>query len=349
MNRNATVRATAVFSMFAGVVALGACWSAKIDLSSETGGNDSGAAGASGSSGAAETSAICFADAGLVDGEGFSGLMPNWCGAAPGAPLAFSSPADVTAAITGTWFDCDNDDFFSVLQTPLNGVQLTTDGHISALNVDGDSKLADLSDFTLFYGAAGSSGINPEGSNPPLATASYAIVDASATLGAGTFQMRITASDGTIEQAQILVYASPARVKLVLDNTSVSLVRPVSLQYRAGICAPAFPGGTPAPQGTVIPLAGFPAGRWIWCGGGGIPAFGYGFDLNGDGAAFALDIDSSGNFVAGVDGGVISQWIPLGYSYPYTESVGTCPAAFAVINSTTNAAPGGFYQPIPPQ
>jgi hypothetical protein len=103
--------------------------------------------------------------------------------------------------------------------------------------------------------------------------------------------MRITALDGTIEQAQILVYDSPARVKLVLDDTSVSLVRPVSLQYRAGICSPAFPGGTPVPAGKAIPLAAFPAGRWIWCGGGGIPSFGYGFDLNGDGAAFALDID----------------------------------------------------------
>jgi hypothetical protein len=350
MNPNAMGRATAVFSVVAGVAGLGGCWSAKIDLSSEATENDGGAAIATpGSSGSSSATAAheCFADAGLVDGTGYSGLVPSWCGDAPGAPLAFPSPADVTAAVPGTWIDCDDPNFFSVLAGPVNGVQITSDGHIESLYVDGETKLANPGDFTPFSGSAGSSGFSPESTNAALAMATYAIVDSSATLGAGTFQMRITGSDGSIEQAQILVWGSPDRIKLVLGNESVTLVRAVSFQYRAGVCSPAFSGGTAMQQGG-SPFAGLSAGRWIWCGGEGIPAFSYGFDMQDDGGALQLGIDWSGNFVA-ADGGGLVQWPLLQYPQPLPPNVSTCPAALEIVNPEPIAGPLGFYQPIPPQ
>jgi hypothetical protein len=367
MNRNTMGRATACFSVVAGVVSLGACWSARIDLSSERTGSDggaaistSGASGASGSGGGATPSPTCYADAGLVDGGGYSGIMPSWCGDAPGTLLAFSSPADATAAVAGTWFDCDNNSFFSVLATPVvDGIEITTDGHINSLNIDGETKLANPSDFTAYYGAAGSTGYNPEWKNAQFASVSYVIVDASATLGAGTFQMRITGADGSIEQAQILVYSGPDRIKLVLDNQSVTLVRAVSFQYRAGICSSAFTGGTVLPP-DAFPLKGLAPGRWIWCGGEGSPTFGYGFDLADDGTAGEIDVDSTGSLVPlALDGGTLVPYFsnfdagaflnPYGGLQGGTANLGTCPAALGILDSTTNASAGGFYQPIPPQ
>jgi hypothetical protein len=363
MNPNAMSRSTAVLSLIAGAAGLGACWSAKIDLTGDDGGaaiSSSGSSGAGGSSGATAPPAACYADAGLVDGAEYSGIEPSWCEDAPAALVAFASPADLTAAIAGTWFDCDNNNFFSVLTTPVvDGVEITSDGHIDSLNVDGETKLANQSDFTAYFGSSSQSGYDPESKNVPFAMASYVIVDASATLGAGTYQMRITGADGSIEQAQILVYSGPDRIKLVLDNQSVTLVRAVSFRYRAGICSPGFAGGRPVTAGA-FPLAGLAPGRWIWCGGEGEPTFGYGFDEQDDGTAVELDVDSTGNLVpialprGKLAPDVVISDAGVAVTLPYglqgsTASVGTCPAALGILNSQTNYGPGGFYQPIPPQ
>jgi hypothetical protein len=70
MNPNAIGRMTACFSVVAGIAGLGACWSAKIDLTGGDGGaaiSAPGSSGSGGSGGATGAPAACFADAGLVE------------------------------------------------------------------------------------------------------------------------------------------------------------------------------------------------------------------------------------------------------------------------------------------
>ncbi len=345
----------ATITTAAGLSLVAACYGPRVDL------NSTGSAGASGSANSGEASgasggasgggsgATCDVDAGRSDGSGYSGLLPTICGDPPTpsqAPVALSTTADVLAAIAGTWINCGSASFFSLLATSgASGVDFAPQGVLVGLVIDGGSNLVPLASAVGYLGSAGDN-------SDPLTTASYDVVDSSATLGAGTFQIRMTGSNGTVEIAQILTYQNPARIQLVNASSTISLVRPVTFAYRAGVCPDAFAGGTMAPAGTDV--RSLVAGRWIWCGGAGQPEFRYGFDVPGDGTLVELDIDPTGNFVplttiaAGSFIGTYGD--PPSVRYPLTLELGTCPATLQTTLTEGSGGPNtpaGFYVQVP--
>jgi hypothetical protein len=274
-------------SIVVGALALGACSPGKLDVGmAGSSGSSSGVAdgsAASGSSGSGDGVASCEAGV-LADGTGFLGGQPLACSETLGTLGSFASADAVTAALIGVWSQCvigtaETQDFLAPLDA--SAIQFTPDGHFTLLT-------SSATDATLvpLPGVGANSG-------------SYAVTDASATLGAGTFQLRLTATTGEVYAAQTLVYGSPARLRLVSGNHPSDYAHAISKAYQANVCGPTL--GTPVTPASSDALASDLTGRWARCGIDTLSVSGQGIEFPGDGTFYYLVVDDSGNLVRSND------------------------------------------------
>jgi hypothetical protein len=190
------------------------------------------------------------------------------------------------------------------------GLELTSDGHYFVLAIVpppdySPSSVSTTTTRTFVQDAPGADG-GPGGA--PV-TGTYQVVDASATLGPGTYEIRLQPSTGGVYLAQVLMLGSPVKMRFVFSTgpSSEDFAPAFPLTFRAGVCnygqlGPAY---TPASNAD---SAAHVEGSWIWCAGPGpIAPDGQesvvGFEFPGDGTWHALLEDASGNVARGTASG----------------------------------------------
>jgi hypothetical protein len=134
----------------------------------------------------------------------------------------------------------------------------------------------------------------------------FTVIDASATLGPGEYQVRFTADTGAVSLAQVLVLSAPSKIRFFVP-TVADYVPPQTWKFRAGVCGPNF-----GPQDTCAnsnDLLSAMQGRWIWCAGtpdgvfdgvvfdGGRNFPQVGFDIRSDGTWTTLEVGRDGSLV----------------------------------------------------
>jgi hypothetical protein len=223
------------------------------------------------------------------DGSGYFSSQPLFTTDPDGPRLPLVSPSQVAAAMVGTYsgtLDLPN-------QPPsVMGVEFTGDGRFVLLVSDPD--------YNLVRSTASS------------AAGTFDVVDASGTLGAGTYQARFHTSDGGVRLAQIVIFDSPRKVRLFSPSPG-ELMPAQKWQFRANVCGPAF--GPSHAFTSATDVAARIRGRWIWCSGLPWGAFGaalptdgaaimplrnasiIGIEFPGDGTWYLLAEDESGNVV----------------------------------------------------
>ncbi len=175
------------------------------------------------------------------DGSGIFGGVPQSCSDADGLPI--TSEAQVATAIVGVWTGCGTSGPYPGSQA--SGVQFGSDGTFSLLDED----------YTT-------SSVVP--SSDPARSGTFTIVDASSTLGHGTFQVRFTAADGGVSLVQVAVLGSPPKLRFFVPGAT-DFVPALTWAFRAGVCGPGF--GPPATCMDNEKLLARMQGRWIWCSG----------------------------------------------------------------------------------
>jgi hypothetical protein len=264
----------------------GACAGQKIDLGEEGSssatsgaGNASTATGSPASSGTGAGGNGCgltnVFGLGAPADNGNVNAAPDYCNDPLGAPLTTIDA--ITRAIVGDWVGC----------TSL-GVEFTSDGHFAALTFAQD-------------GAHNAQLVNADvpdgGYQGPSTLGTFVVVDASATLGAGTFQLRVTAPDGTVEVQQIEVFGPPTRIRLSGGTGGISdYVKPMTYAYQAGTCG-VTPGTCYSFKSAADVLSRL-TGRWALC--TGVPGYtgALGLEIHSDGTWVGLTEDIDGQLVA---------------------------------------------------
>jgi hypothetical protein len=224
------------------------------------------------------------------DGSGYFGGIPYECADPGGTPQSPSSTDDVASALVGTWTGCaqtgpaaQTGPYAGVMSA---GVEFTRDGRFSLLGVDLAWNMQPIAD--------------------PAHTGTFAVVDASATLGPGAYQVRFTADNGGVSLSQIVLVSSPTKLRFFTPQaTDFAPAR--TWQFRAGICGPAFdPEST---CGSDANLLSRMAGRWIWCSGQPGPPLlepdpwpqpgspYVGLEIGADSSWVALAVDTDGGLV----------------------------------------------------
>lgn len=192
---------------------------------------------------------------GCTDGTGYLADTPASCSADPGPIPTYASAADVAAAMVGIWTTCGNtaggQQFFPSVDPgePIAGVELTSDGHFRFWQ--GPSSIA----------AQWANLLTP--TTDDAGSGTFAVVDAAASLGPGTYQARFTASNGGVFTTQVIAFTSPPRLR-VFGSTAEDYAPAVSQAYQANVCGPAL-GPLYQPTSSNDVLAHL-QGRWARCG-----------------------------------------------------------------------------------
>jgi hypothetical protein len=196
----------------------------------------------------------------------------------------------VASALVGVWTGCPKGPPpFSTsgpyAGTAAPGVEFTSDGHFFLLSVDSDW--------------------NEQGIDKMADQGTFAVVDASSTLGPGEYQVRFTANDGEVSLSQVDVFASPPKLRFFGPQAAdFSLAQ--TWKFRAGICGPSFVSQSSC-VGQGDPFAPM-VGRWLWCSGEPDTVFGIG-SLQLPGAPYVgIDIHADTTFnllVQDDDGGLV--------------------------------------------
>ena len=233
-------------------------------------------------------SATCAYAGKCSDGSGFLADTPSTCSDPAGTPASFASVAEVASALVGTWGECgvgsaSVDDFVRTISQDGSAIQFDGEGHFTLLAMDGK----DAQDVSLVPGAS------------PADKGTFEVIDASSTLGAGTYQVRLTASDGGVHTTQVVVFSSEPRLRFFAPGASDYMHAPTK-QFQANVCGPPF-GPIDTPSDGAEALARL-KGRWARCPNPDtnslfVPFEGMGLELPGDGTWYALVENSSGALV----------------------------------------------------
>ncbi|HEX8790220.1 MAG TPA: hypothetical protein VF765_04660 [Polyangiaceae bacterium] len=284
--------------------ALASCTAPVVDLGGGRGGGPGADAGGGASCDAGIQQPTCAgeSDAGGVpsDGSGYSSLIAPACLIGDGTQQTPSSAAQIAQELVGSWTDCQggckSNETFGLSNwlamgdgsatgmgtpTPI-GIEFTSDGHYSVLDRDPNTWLLDRS----------------------AATGTFAVVDASATLGAGAYQVSFHPTAGNLFEPQILVFDSPRKIRFIMLGTANTedLSPALPLTFRKGVCSSVALGPVHVYTG-LDDLEAQLEGRWIWCSG----TFGLfcgpvvGMEFTAGGEWFALTEDASGNVARSSD------------------------------------------------
>jgi hypothetical protein len=287
-------------------VALASCTAPVVDLGGERVGPgvDAGG-GASCDAGVKQPTCTGESDAGGTpsDGSGYSSLIAPACLVGDGTRQTPSSAAQIAQELVGSWTDCQGgcktnetfglSDWLAMGEgsatggmgmnapTPI-GIEFTADGHYYVLDRDQNTWLLDRT----------------------AATGTFAVVDASATLGAGSYQVSFHPTVGNVFEPQILVFDAPRKIRFIMLGTANTedLAPALPMTFRKGVCSSVDVG----PEHIYTGFADMEAqleGRWIWCSG----TFGLfcgpvvGIEFTASGQWFLLTEDASGNVARSSD------------------------------------------------
>lgn len=316
-------------------VALVSCTGAVVNL----GGSDGGAGGCEWGS----TQPTCEGqnDAGDTpsDGSGYNGHVAPACLVGDGTIQTPSGAAQIAQELVGLWSDCRGgckanasiglSDWLGMGDDRAVGVEFTGDGHYYVLDTDQDTSM-------LVRTAA---------------TGTFDVQDASATLGAGAYQLRFHPTAGNLFEPQIIVFDAPRKIRFILVGTAKSedFAPALPMSFRRGLCTSVQLGPAHVFTGP-DDLNAQLQGRWIWCSGPMDDFCGpvVGIEFLGDGTWYLLTEDASGNVArssdpqqhgtyAEADGGGPSGCLPAlgltvdGYgTYGFFPTVGECRRALTV-------------------
>lgn len=224
------------------------------------------------------------------DGSGYYEGEPDSCSAADGPMHAFGSTSDVATALAGSWRACtfgggaESGSFLSAVDAAIAiyGVEFTGDGRFYVLTTDDSDPMASKPyTYSLERGSSAAD------------TGTFEVVDASASLGPGTFQVHMAAANGSVLIEQVVLYDSPAKLRVVAGNGFEEFSRPLPWTFRANVCGPVF--GPPHTETSTADFMARLTGRWAWCSGqlGGTNSMG--LEFLGDGTWYGLVEDEAGN------------------------------------------------------
>ena len=129
---------------------------------------------------------------------------------------AFGSTSDVADALTGSWRACTfggfavSGSFLNAIDPAIgiDGVEFTGDGRFFLLTTDNPKHAASMP-YTYSL---------ERGSSAAEASGTFEVIDASASLGPGTLQVRMTAANGSVLIEQVVLYDLPAKLRVVAQN-----------------------------------------------------------------------------------------------------------------------------------
>jgi hypothetical protein len=100
-------------------------------------------------------------------------------------------------------------------------------------------------------------------------------------------------SDGSVLIEQVVLYDSPAKLRIVAENGFEEFSRPLPWTFRANVSGPGF--GPPHTETSAADFMARLTGRWAWCSGqfGGTNSIG--LEFLGDGTWYGLVEDEAGN------------------------------------------------------
>lgn len=275
------------------------------------------------------------------DGSGYSAGTPLACSATDGPMQTLSSVAQVAQAVVGTWFDCGGTasggtSIIAALGGDISvvaGIQLTSDGHYVVAHLDtgldpvsGRATPSTPSMGTLVPYA----GTNKDGGpGPAVIGGTYQVVDASATLGPGAYQIQLQPSTGGTYVAQVVMLGSPTKMRFVFSTgpSSEDFAPALPMTFRTGVCSFSQFGPQVTPTSAAETAAAI-KGTWLWCAG---PAFDspngpvVGIEFPGDGTWFNL-IESDTGAVARGSGDENSGIVDVSdgtVTLAYTSPAGT--------------------------
>jgi hypothetical protein len=315
------------------VFVLAACSGPKVDLGGQqlaNGGSDNDASAEDAPTSTACTSlvdvAACADPGRCSDGSGYLFDLPTLsCSTVAGPPRSFTSTTEVAKAMVGVWHTCASNseasDFFGGY---ASGIEFTDDGHFFLLT--GDDSVPQ--DATLVREIDAPPPLFPSG--PPSDTGTYAVVDASATLGPGMYQSRLTASSGGTDIKQVIVFDSPPRLRFFSPGAS-DYVRALTKEYQANVCGPGLgPRYTPSSSDDLLTHM---QGRWARCSNSlsngllaPITAQGQGVEFPGNGTWYTLVEDDTGKLVRATDAkssGTIQGLAGATFSFLFSTAAGS--------------------------
>lgn len=279
------------------------------------------------------------------DGSGYNVHIAPACFAVDGTMQTPTGAAQITQELVGLWIDCSGagPDPMNKANTEVAdwlaprgdnvavGVEFTADGHYYVLDDDHETSMPVRN---------------------TAATGTFDVQDASATLGAGAYQLRLQPDGGNVFAPQIVVFDSPRKIRLKMVGTANfdDLSPALPMSFRKGVC-------TSGALGPAHVFTGWDdvdaqlKGRWIWCSGpmlwpGATPAVG--IEFPGDRTWYMLTEDASGNVARSTDpndhgtygpGGMVTgSCRPFvldsndggGGYYSFTPTVGECRRALNV-------------------
>jgi hypothetical protein len=191
-------------------------------------------------------SSACVYTGACSDGSGYfaydSDLYLASCTKPTGAPASFTSAAQVSAALVGMWVACGEATFLGPLDANATGIQFTSDGHFTVLATSTTKSLV-----------TASSGAD---------SGTFDVVDASASLGPGTYQVRLSASNGGVYTTQVVV-VGPAPTLRFFAPAANDYAPALSKRFQAGVCgAPLGPIDTPSSGADALARM---QGSWVLC------------------------------------------------------------------------------------
>ncbi len=280
------------------VVAMAACNGPQVDLGGREGeGVSSADAGPSKDAGTTPVtppagrypieSPACTYEGPYSDGSGFLADIPAACSDPAGSPSTPISVAQVEAALVGTWSEC------AIGSDASSGFARTIDENAGAIEFASDGH------FTLLTYGEGTQDISLVPATGASDSGTFDVVDASSSLGPGTFQVRLSASDGGVHSAQVVVFDSTSRLRFFSPGAS-DYTHATTRRYQANVCGlPVGPIDTPSNGDEALARM---LGRWARCATPGVTssesAFeGEGVELPGDGTWYALVESAAGDLV----------------------------------------------------
>lgn len=272
---------------------------------------------------------------------------PEYCGApgtdagpTAGVALTATSTAQVAAAMVGSWTECAGG--------LVGSIQFTAAGRFAYLVEQPDTAA------TAFLMTA---------STDPAQSGVFEVIDASATLGQGAYQVQLTYGNGGITVDQVVAFESPAELEL-FDNSAPQgsgspevLMPAFTTAYRDGVCG--GPAGPAASFASGPDLLSALVGRWAWCSGiDNVRSAAIGFEFDADGTWYVLTEDETGLPVRGTASGDFGAYslgdagLDLatagGGELLGTPVVSTCPRTLTLYAGTVNGVPQPqVFWPLP--
>jgi hypothetical protein len=309
-------------------VALVDAGAARNDAASEASSSPADDASSTSSDDASFDAASCAYSGPYSDGSGYLAAAPASCSAPSGTQESFTSVSDVVAALVGTWVWCESSSspsstFVRTIDANAAGITFGSDGTFTILEISSGSP----SDLSLLPGTG------------PSASGTFVVLDASATLGPGTYQARLSALNGGVYTSQVAVFGATARLRF-FSPSAYDYVPALTKAYQANVCGPPF-GPVYTPTGTADALARI-QGRWAACPNAdtdfltGPASAGQGVEFPGDGTWYTLVEDGTGTLVRSTDP---SQYGELTVTGPLAL-LGPSPTTLSLSSSN------GGYMPV---